>query len=212
MILLKNSTNLPLSTKFLNWITVAVALMMMTQAVQASLELAQSDSLPPSRTLTQKMADTAITFRLGNLIEANKALSDKAEVNLTTVNGIVLITGTVKSAADKNWIDDISNKHRNVRKVVNELNVGKYRKALELASDKTLQISVKYRLSINLKKNSPRVHVVVYRKVVYLMGVVTPEIGTLAAETAQNTSNARRVVTIFEYLEGTANVDTASQS
>lgn len=160
---------------------------------------AQTEKPVESRSVTKKIEDSSITFRLSNLITKNKPeLGPDTQVNVTTVNGVVLLTGSVETADAKNWIDDLANKHPYVRKVVNELRVEETRNPLVLGKDKILQISVKHRISSRLKKQSPTVHVVVYRKTVYLMGVVTQDIADQAAKIAQNTRGSKRVVTVFE--------------
>lgn len=152
-----------------------------------------------SRSVTKKIEDSTITFRLSNLITKNKPeLGSDTQVNVTTVNGVVLLTGAVENAQAKQWVEDLADRHPQVRKVVNELRVEKPRNTLVLGKDKILQISVKHRISNKLKDKSPTVHVVVYRRTVYLMGVVTQEIAERAAKIAQNTKRSERVVTVFE--------------
>ena len=161
---------------------------------------AQTEKPVEPRGVTQKMEDSSITFRLSNLITKNKSeLGPDTQVNVTTVNGVVLLTGAVENADAKEWVENLVNQHPHVRKVVNELRVEGIRNPLALGKDKILQISVKTRLSSELKKKSPTVHVVVYRKTVYLMGVVTEDIAEMAAKIAQNTKGSERVVTVFEF-------------
>ena len=160
---------------------------------------AQTEKSVEPRTVTKKIEDSSITFRLSNMIKKNTPeLGSDTQVNVTTVNGVVLLTGSVENAKAKNWVDDLANEHPYVRKVVNEIRVEKSRTPLALGKDKILQISVKHRLSRALKETSPLVHVVVYRKTVYLMGVVSEEIAQRAAKIAQNTKRSERVVTVFE--------------
>ena len=160
---------------------------------------AQTEKPVESRSVTKKVEDSSITFRLSNLIKKNAPeLGSDTQVNVTTVNGVVLLTGSVENAKAKNWVEDLANEHPYVRKVVNEIRVEKSRTPLALGKDKILQISVKHRLSRALKKASPLVHVVVYRKTVYLMGVVSEEVAQRAAKIAQNTKRSERVVTVFE--------------
>ena len=165
----------------------------------ASTSFAESEKPVEPRTLTKKIEDSAITFRLSNQITKSKSeLGSDTQVNVTTVNGVVLLTGAVETAEAKQWVEDLSNEHPDVRKVVNELRVEKPRTPLAIGKDKVLQISVKHRISTQLKDMSPKVHVVVYRNTVYLMGVVPEDIADEAARIAQNTRSSERVVTIFE--------------
>ena len=153
------------------------------------------------RGVMQKMEDTSITFRIANLIKHNKEVSDKAEINVTTVNAIVLLTGNVKSAQDKQWCEDTAAEHPKVLKVINELKVQKRRNVVALAKDKALQTSVKVRMIAELVDENPTVHVVVYAKTVYLMGVVSQDVADRAVRVARETRSVDRVITIFQFRE-----------
>lgn len=153
------------------------------------------------RGVMQKMEDTSITFRIANLIKHNKEVSDKAEINVTTVNAIVLLTGNVKSAQDKQWCEDTAAEHPKVLKVINELKVQKRRNVVALAKDKALQTSVKVRMIAALVDENPTVHVVVYAKTVYLMGVVSRDVADRAVRVARETRSVDRVITIFQFKE-----------
>ena len=138
---------------------------------------AEVKSLNPvveNRGVMQQMEDTSITFRVNNLISENEQVMSKSEVNVTTVNGIVLLTGAVKSAEDKHWCEQVANSHPKVLKVINELKVRKQRSLLN-------------------------VHVVTYDKVVYLMGVVSKDVADRATKVASNTRKVDRVITIFQF-------------
>lgn len=178
------------------FLVVPVGMSLADDATDAS----KSPTVEP-RGVMQKAEDTSITFRVSNLIEHNKEVSDGAEVNVTTVNAIVLLTGAVKSAQDKQWCEDTAKSHPKVLKVINELKVRKMRNVVALAKDKALQASVKVRMIRALDENSPNVYVVVYDKTVYLMGVVSQAIAEEATEVARGTRSVDRVITIFQFKE-----------
>ncbi len=154
------------------------------------------------RGVMQQMHDVSTTFQVNNMIKSAPAVNKKAEINVTTVNDIVLLTGSVKSAEDKRWAEETAQRHPRVLKVINQLSVRSHRTFGEILGDKRLQISVKARLTKALKDKSSTVHTVVYKKVVYLMGVVTRATAETAAEVASNTRKVERVITIFQIHEG----------
>ena len=162
---------------------------------------AQTESDNTGRSAIQMLSDTEATFTISNILNKNEGLGKHAFVNVTTVNGIVLLVGSVGNASEKKWVESVAEDHQNVRKVVNELRVEKARNVLEIGKDKLIQVSVKHRISTELEENSPRIHVIVHRKFIYLMGVVTQEIAELASEIARTTRNVERVVSIFEIKE-----------
>ena len=163
---------------------------------------AEVESMNPvveNRGVMQQLEDTSITFRVNNLISENNQVMSKSEVNVTTVNGIVLLTGSVKNAQDKHWCEQVANNHPKVLKVINELKVRKQRSLLNIGRDKALQASVKFRIIRELDAESPTVHVVTYDKVVYLMGVVSKDVADRAANVASSTKKVDRVITIFQF-------------
>ncbi len=189
-------------------LAVAVGIAVLSIAVlsaNSSISYAQSaevKSLNPvveNRGVMQQLEDTSITFRVNNLISENEQVMSKSEVNVTTVNGIVLLTGAVKSAQDKHWCEQIASSHPKVLKVINELKVRKQRSLLDIGRDKALQASVKIRIINELDAESPTVHVVTYDKVVYLMGVVSKDVADRATKVASNTKKVDRVITIFQF-------------
>ena len=153
------------------------------------------------RSAIQMLSDTEATFTISNILHKNKDLGEHAFVNVTTINGIVLLVGSVGNASEKKWVEGVAEDHQNVRKVVDELKVEKARNVLEIGKDKLVQVSVKHRISSQLKEYSPHIHIIVHRKIVYLMGVVTPDIAEMASEIARTTRNVERVVKIFEIKE-----------
>ena len=153
------------------------------------------------RSAIQMLSDTEATFTIKNILFKNEGLGEHAFVNVTTINGIVLLVGSVGNASEKKWAEGVAEGHQNVRKVVNELKVEKARNVLEIGTDKLIQVSVKHRISKKLEEYSPHIHIIVHRKIVFLMGIVTSEIAEMASEIARTTRNVERVVKIFETKE-----------
>ena len=153
------------------------------------------------RTVIQMTEDTQSTFTIKNIVYKDNGLTEHSHVNVTTINGIVLLTGSVGNASEKKWVGGVAEDHPNIRKVINELRVEKVRTPLQLGKDKLIQVSAKHRISKELKESSSLVHVIVHRKFIYLMGVVTQEIADKASELARTTRNVERVVSIFEIKE-----------
>lgn len=153
---------------------------------------------PSSRTVLENLRDKSLTYHIRNDINADEGLLQRSHINVTTVNGIVLLTGTVPKAEDKEWVEEKSGQYEDVRQVINELRVSKLRNPLLLAKDVLLQASVKFRLAKELDEYSGLVQVVSSHKIIYLMGELTSEIAEKAANVAKTTKGVERVVTIFE--------------
>ncbi len=164
---------------------------------------AQSDSnqeIDPksTRSVTQIIDDSAITFRISNFIARNDEITSKSNVNVTTVSGVVLLTGNVENVDQKQWIENLAENEQGVRKVVNELRIEKIRNAFRMTGDKYLQWSIKHRLTSQINEWSAKIQVVVYRKIVYLMGVVPADVAEAVTKIASTTRGTERVVQVFE--------------
>ncbi len=125
---------------------------------------------------------------------------DRARINTTSYNRMVLLTGEVPSEADKTTAEQVVARIDNVVSVVNELRVGPPNTFSERTKDAFVTAKVKASLidAKDLFANS--IKVVTHRGVVYLMGRVTEREATRAAEVARGVSGVVKVVRVFEIL------------
>ena len=146
-----------------------------------------------------QLEDQAIELRV------NRALGERFErgsinVNVTSYNRRLLLTGEARSDADKARIEQVAAAQENVRTVENEIYVGELSTFANRNNDTA--ISARVRAAMINERNLPSNAIVVHtsRSVVYLMGRVSEAEGDLAARTAARTDGVRRVVKLFEYL------------
>ena len=121
-------------------------------------------------------------------------------VNVTSYNGIVLLTGEVPTAGTKNDIEQIVRSMPKVRSIQDELVIGPTSDISARTNDTFITSKVKTRFVETNKFQISHVKVVTERSVVYLMGVVRRDEGDAAAEIARTTSGVERVVKVFEYI------------
>jgi len=120
-------------------------------------------------------------------------------LNVTSYDGKVLLTGEVPTPAIRDEIGKIATSQEYVRSVTNELLVGPETLIAARTQDTYITSKVKARLIEAKKFDANNVKVVTERRVVYLMGLVSPAEGDAAAEVAAKTSDVARVVKLFEY-------------
>jgi len=125
---------------------------------------------------------------------------DRARVNTTSYNRMVLLTGEVPNEADKTTAEQTVARIDNVLSVVNELSVGPPNTFGEKTKDAFVTAKVKASLvdAKDLFANS--IKVVTHRGVVYLMGRVTEREAVRATEVARGVSGVAKVVRVFEIL------------
>jgi osmotically-inducible protein OsmY len=121
-------------------------------------------------------------------------------VNVTSFNGIVLLTGEVPTEASKTDVGAMVLATPKVRAVQNELFVGPVTDLKARSNDTLITSKVKARFVEAAKFQINYVKVVTERGTVYLMGIVRHEEGDAAAEIARTTDGVQRVVKVFEYI------------
>jgi osmotically-inducible protein OsmY len=121
-------------------------------------------------------------------------------VNVTSFNGIVLLTGEVPAETSKTEIGQMLRTTPKVRAVQNELVVGPVTDLQSRSNDTLITSKVKARFVEAAKFQINYVKVVTEHGVVYLMGIVRREEGDAATEIARTTNGVQRVVKVFEYI------------
>jgi len=128
-------------------------------------------------------------------------LKSDIHVNVTSYNGIALLTGEVPTEATRNDVAQVVRSMPKVRIVQNELVVGPTSSFSARTNDTVTTSKVKSRFVEAYNKfQINHVKVVTERNVVYLMGIVKRDEGDAAAEIARTTSGVERVVKVFEYI------------
>jgi osmotically-inducible protein OsmY len=121
-------------------------------------------------------------------------------INVTSYNGIVLLTGEVPTDAVKADVVAMVRGTPKVRAVQDELVVGPVTSIGRRSDDSLVTSKVKARYVEANKFQINVVKVVTENGVVYLMGMVTHEEADTAVELARTTNGAQRVVKVFEYV------------
>jgi osmotically-inducible protein OsmY len=140
------------------------------------------------------------TIEVKSSSRMTETFGDRARINTTSYNRMVLLTGEVASDADKTTAEQTVARVPNVASVVNELTVGPLNTFGERSKDTYVTTKVKASLvdAKDLFANS--IKVTTHRGVVYLMGRVTEREATRAAEVARGVSGVVKVVRVFEVI------------
>lgn len=149
------------------------------------------------RSAGSQVDDETIELKVANA--ARTRYGDKLHLNVTSFNGIVLLTG---EAPDENARADIGNLARTterVRAIQNELVIAPTSSLGDRSNDTLITSKVKARFVEANEFAANHVKVVTERSVVYLMGIVSRQEADAAARLAAQTSGVARVVRVFEY-------------
>ncbi len=151
------------------------------------------------RTSGMYLEDVRIEQKAASLVR--EVLNNGERVSVTSFNRLVLLTGEVRTAAEKAQVERIVAGVENVRTVINELEVVPFISSIGQRS-KDAFITSKVKASIldakDLQANT--IKVVTEMNVVYLMGILTPREAKRAAEIARGVNDVRKVVRVFETI------------
>jgi osmotically-inducible protein OsmY len=150
------------------------------------------------RTAAAQLEDENIELRAVNNLSAT--FGERAHLNVTSYNAVVLLTGEVPTEQDKLLAEQIVSRVANVRSIVNELAVMPNTTMTQRSSDSLITGQVKASMvdTTDLFANSFKV--VTERGVVYLMGRVTQREADRATEIARSVSGVKRVVRVLEIV------------
>lgn len=124
-----------------------------------------------------------------------------ARTEATSFNRIVLLTGEVRTEAERQRASDLAQRVPNVRSVINELAVVPVISTLGQRSSDTLTTTrVKAGLVNAQDLDANSIKVITELNVVYLMGIVNEREAHRAAEVARSVGGVRKVVRVFEVL------------
>lgn len=150
------------------------------------------------RTSGAQLEDQAIEFKAGPRLK--EALGDRAHLNVTSYNRLVLISGEVASEADREAAEKAIAAIENVRSTVNEAAVMGLSSLTARSNDALLTSKVKAAFIDNGNIQANAIKVVTERGTVYLMGRVTEKEAEKATEIARTVSGVQKVVKVFELI------------
>ncbi|MCC7325948.1 MAG: BON domain-containing protein [Burkholderiales bacterium] len=149
------------------------------------------------RTTGTQLDDESIELKI--VAETTRLYGERIHLNVTSYNGVVLLTGEVPDQGVWASVGGIAKKAEKVRSVQNELVVAPNAPMGSRSNDAYITSKVKARF-VEANKFPPNaVKVVTERAVVYLMGFVSTAQGQAAGEVAATTEGVARVVKIFQY-------------
>ncbi len=155
------------------------------------------------RTAGSIIEDDAIKLRVSNALYDDKPLNDNSHINVTTFNGIVLLSGETPTQAFRTQADEIARAQEKVRRVYNELQIAAPSSMMTRSSDAWVTTKVKGSLvGLDIKGFDPsRVKVTTENGTVFLMGLVYHKEADAAVEATRKVGGVQRVVKLFEYLD-----------
>ena len=151
------------------------------------------------RTAGTMLDDERIEMNVLSEVARDQQLVADTHLNVTSYNGIVLLSGEAKSPALAERISAIAGRVIKVREVKNELRIGFLSDSASRNRDTMLTSRVKSRLVAAENVDGTAFKVVSEQGTVYLMGLVTPTEAEAAVNVVRRTEGVLRIVQVVEY-------------
>ncbi len=153
-----------------------------------------------TRTAGSFLDDEGIEIKSTLAISDDPSLKD-VHVNVTSINGVVLLTGEAPTEAQRNKILEHVRVAPRVRRTVDEIRIAPPTAYSSRMSDTLITTKVKSKMLGDDKLDSLRIKVITEYGVVYLMGLAKKEEAERAAELTRQVGGVQKVVKLFEYLD-----------
>jgi len=134
-----------------------------------------------------------------NIRKADPALR-QSNIDITSFNGVVLITGQTKSEALKNLATATASKLSQVKTIHNELKVRENLSFASRSNDTWLASKVRITLLADREVRTSKIKTIVEDGTVFFMGYVTTQEADRIANITSNIRGIREVVKVFEYI------------
>lgn len=153
------------------------------------------------RTLGAFVDDQTIELQAGAALKSDETLKRDTHINVTSVNGIVLLSGEAATSELRDLALAQVRTVDGVRRIVNEIRVAPPSTLGSRTHDTWITTKAKTKLIHTEDLDSTRVKVVTENDAVYLMGLVTRREADIATEAAITVGGVTRVVKLFEYID-----------
>ncbi len=150
------------------------------------------------RTTGAQVEDEGIELKVASAVRQD--LGDRVHLNVTSFNRKVLLSGEVRTQADKDRAEKLAQSQENVQSVVNDLAVAMPSSLTQRSKDTvtTSQVKAAFIDAKDLQVNS--IKVVTERGIVYLMGRVTAREAKRASDIVRGIGGVVKVVRVFDEI------------
>jgi osmotically-inducible protein OsmY len=175
-------------------------------AVVATGAVATGSSVHDRRGFGTVVDDKRIQLSAYDDLNEDKELVIRNRVMISVYNGVMLLTGEVRTPELKQRAEQTVTGFEGVRRLVNEIDIMPREGFWSGRNDNKISARVKFALTDITSLpgfDVTRVKVSTAHRTVYLMGLLTHEEDEIVTEIARNVPGVERVVKVFEYLDST---------
>lgn len=186
--------------KLLLLTTVLLATSCTTILVETTGEQGISED-PTERTAGARVEDQSIETKVIVNMKSQEPEFRRANFNVISHNGVVLLVGQVASNELKSKASEIASQaSTKIKRIHNELEVAGKTSLIARSNDTWIATKVRTLMLTDSGVPSGQIRVITENGAVYLMGMIDQSNGDNAARLARNVSGVTRVVKVFEYI------------
>lgn len=151
------------------------------------------------RTVGSQIDDNGIVIKANRAIKEDSITADNGNINVTSYNGIVLLTGQVTSEQVRQQAASIVQPIQGVRDIHNQIRLGNVTSVTTKTRDSWITTKVKSQLLANKEVSAQNIRVITENGEVFLMGLVSGAEADKAVDIARNVEGVSRVIKAFEH-------------
>lgn len=145
------------------------------------------------------LQDRNITDTAQGKLDETRSLDGKAYIQVYTFNRTVLLVGQATSSDVIDHAYRIVKSVPGIRRIYNQITIGQPTSLTQRSDDAWITTKTKSAMLLEKGLRSGQIKVVTQNDIVYLMGVVSPSQGKLAAKVARHIKGVEKVVKVFQY-------------
>lgn len=150
--------------------------------------------------IKKKLTDNYISWQANRKLYVDTKQFKNTNINVTTFNGNVLLTGQVPTLPQRNEVERIVARIEGINELHNLITLSPRTSALTNLSDSWITTKIKAQFIANQDLDPNLFKVVTEDGTVYLMGIVPPHQADIAVEIARTTEGVQNVVKVLSYL------------
>ena len=151
-----------------------------------------------ARTTGTFIEDQAIELKALKALHDDPELKEQTHISVTSYNQVALLTGQAPTEELRSRAIEIVSGIAKVRHIHNEIVIAAPSSMMSRTNDGVLTTKVKSKLFASGELSGLQIKVVSEAGTVYLMGLVSNQVGDAAAQIASTTGGVQRVVKLFE--------------
>ena len=190
----------PASLIFQRIVPMVAALLLVTGCAGVAIGGAATTAVVhrDARTTGTFVEDQAIELKSLKALHDDLELKEQTHISVTSYNQVVLLTGQAPTEVLRSRAIEIVSGITKVRHIHNEVVIAAPSSMMSRTNDSVLTTKVKSKLFASKELSGLQIKVVSESGTVFLMGLVSTQIGDAAAQIASTTGGVQRVVKLFE--------------